>query len=144
MRLPALPTVVTPAMQQAHSRKARVVGLFAAVVYGASAYLPWAYGAEALDNMSYLFGPSPLQFLGLSLAVVHVIALTGSLFAASIARVRGRTKLLHRFDWNRAAQARRRCCTGHRRSAASSTSSTARGSPWPRGSSPSPAAGSCP
>ena len=105
MRLPALPTVVTPAMQQAHSRKARVVGLFAAVVYGASAYLPWAYGAKALDNMSYLFGPSPLQFLGLSLAVVHVIALTGSLFAASIARVRGRTKLLHRFDWNRAAHA---------------------------------------
>ncbi len=104
MRFPKLPTLVTPAMQRAYHRPARIVGIIAALVYAASAYLPWAYG-PALDNMTFLGGPSPLQFMGLSLGVVHIIALTGSFLASRIARVRGETKLLHRFDWNRAAHA---------------------------------------
>ncbi|HPZ49304.1 MAG TPA: branched-chain amino acid ABC transporter permease [Propionibacteriaceae bacterium] len=105
MRLPSVYSVITPELQRKHSRTARFLGIIAATIYAASAYLPWAYGREALDNMSYLGGPSPLQFMGLGLAVVHIIALTGSWFASRIARVRGATKLLHRFAWNKAAHA---------------------------------------
>ncbi len=100
-----LPTIVTPAMQKAHMRKARLVGIGSALLFALSAFLPWAYRRDALDNMTVLLNPSPLQWMGFSLAIVHIIALTGSVFASRIARVRGQTKLLHRFDWNRAAHA---------------------------------------
>lgn len=35
-------------------------------------YLPWAYSSDALDDMTYLGGPSGLQFFFLGIAVLVV------------------------------------------------------------------------
>lgn len=70
-----LPTIVTPEQQQRHGRTGRLVALVGALLLAGSPYLPWAYSGDALDDLSYLGGPSPTQFLGLVLGVVLLVAL---------------------------------------------------------------------
>lgn len=48
----------------------RILAMVGAVVIIASALLPWSYGANVLDNVTYMFGPSPLQFAYLALGVL--------------------------------------------------------------------------
>ena len=98
-------TLITPELQRAHGAKGRVLALAGAAVFALSAYLPWAYGSDALDNMTYLFGPSTLQFLGLGLGVMTVLALAGGIVAARTPRAPGRPRVIHRVGWNRAARA---------------------------------------
>ncbi|MDR1768369.1 MAG: branched-chain amino acid ABC transporter permease [Propionibacteriaceae bacterium] len=61
------------------------VGRFAAIAGAAlvllSVMLPWAYGKRALDDMTYFFGPSPLQLCGAGVAAVCLAALIAGLVA---------------------------------------------------------------
>ena len=97
-------TLITPELQRAHGAKGRVLALAGAAVFALSAYLPWAYGSDALDNMTYLFGPSTLQFLGLGLGVATALALAGGIVAARTPRASGRPRVVHRVGWNQAAR----------------------------------------
>ncbi len=65
---------ISPGIQRKFHPIGRLVAFIGAALMIGSAYLPWAYGPEALDDMSFLGGPSPLQFCGLALGVI-VLAL---------------------------------------------------------------------
>ncbi|MVA77279.1 branched-chain amino acid ABC transporter permease [Auraticoccus sp. F435] len=66
---------VTPELQQRHRRTGWLLALVGAVLLIGSPYLPWAWSDDALDDMTYLFGPSPTQFLGLALGAVLLVCL---------------------------------------------------------------------
>ncbi|MEZ5089218.1 MAG: branched-chain amino acid ABC transporter permease [Micropruina sp.] len=68
-----IPTIFTPELQRRFHGPGRALALAGGLLFAASAYLPWAYNGAALDNMSYLGGPSTLQFLGLLLGVILAI-----------------------------------------------------------------------
>ena len=70
-----IPQLVSDERREAHQDKGRLVALVGAVVLVGSPYLPWAYGDDALDDMTYLGGPSPTQFLGLALGVLLAVSL---------------------------------------------------------------------
>lgn len=74
----------------------RILGVAGAVVMVVSAWLPWSYGAQALDDMTYLMGPSPLQLAFLGLGVI----LAAGLVLGTVQRLPGS---LGRFGWRRAA-----------------------------------------
>ena len=65
-----IPTIFTPALQKRYHTVGRVLALAGGLLFAASAYLPWAYSGDALDDMSYLGGPSTLQFLGMFLGLI--------------------------------------------------------------------------
>ena len=65
-----IPTIFTLEVQKRHHKLGRALAVAGGLVLAASAYLPWAYTDEALDDMSYLGGPSTLQFLGLALGLI--------------------------------------------------------------------------
>lgn len=65
-----IPTVFTPELQKQYHVTGRMVAMAGGLLFAVSAYLPWAYTGAALDNMSYLGGPSTLQFLGLTLGLI--------------------------------------------------------------------------
>jgi branched-chain amino acid transport system permease protein len=71
--------VITPEVQARWSGPARVVALVGGALLVLAPFLPWAYGREALDNMTVVGYPSPLQMLGLALGVVLLVLLVGSL-----------------------------------------------------------------
>jgi branched-chain amino acid transport system permease protein len=50
----------------------RVVAIAGGVVLAASAFLPWAYAFRALDGMTLIGNPSPLQICGLVLGLLAV------------------------------------------------------------------------
>ena len=64
-----IPTVFTPELQKQYHVTGRMVAMAGGLLFAVAAYLPWAYTGAALDNMSYLGGPSTLQFLGLTLGL---------------------------------------------------------------------------
>lgn len=99
--IPAIPEKV----KSKHYRTGRIVALVGALAFVASAYLPWSWGPEPLDNMTYLGGPSPLQFIGAALGLIVALMLVGALVASRITRIKGETKILHRVAWNRGARA---------------------------------------
>ncbi|MGJ6979010.1 branched-chain amino acid ABC transporter permease [Aestuariimicrobium soli] len=101
LTLPRIPETI----KAKHYRTGRLVALVGALIAVASIYLPWSYGSEPLDNMTYLGGPSPLQFAGGALALIVALMLVGAVVSSRLTRVKGRTKLLHRVAWNRAARA---------------------------------------
>lgn len=74
----------------------RILGLIGAGLMALSAFLPWSYGAAALDNMTFLFGPSPLQLAFLGLGVL----LAGFLLLGTVKRL---VAALARLGWERAA-----------------------------------------
>jgi branched-chain amino acid transport system permease protein len=66
MMLPTIPVD----LQRRYEPLARIVTIVCGVVIAASAYLPWAYGPDALDNLTYLGGPSFIQFIALGMGLV--------------------------------------------------------------------------
>jgi branched-chain amino acid transport system permease protein len=69
------PTIFTPELQQRLGRLGSLLGLVGGVVLALSALLPWSYGSDALDNMTYLADPSPLQYMGLVLGLLVAVSL---------------------------------------------------------------------
>jgi branched-chain amino acid transport system permease protein len=73
-----LPQLLTPERQQRTSGLGRILGLAGGALVILAPFLPWAYGRQALDNMTVLGYPSPMQFLSMLLGVVIVGLLLGS------------------------------------------------------------------
>jgi branched-chain amino acid transport system permease protein len=67
--------LVTPELQQRHGARGRLLGVVGGALFAVSALLPWSYGFDALDGMTLLFYPSPLQAMGLVLGLVVVAAI---------------------------------------------------------------------
>lgn len=69
--------------QQRLERPGRLIALAGVLMMVASAFLAWSYGADVLDNMTYWFAPSPLQFafggFGVIVAVCVVFSTLGVL-----------------------------------------------------------------
>jgi branched-chain amino acid transport system permease protein len=76
----------------------RIVAIVGGVLLVASAFLPWAYSFRALDGMSLIGYPSPLQICG---AVLGLLA-AGLAAAAGLVRIRGQRP---RPAWVRGAKA---------------------------------------
>ena len=91
------PVLVTPALQERHGARGRLAALVGGALVLVSGLLPWAYSGEALDNMTYLVDPSPLQFMGMLLGLLVVVALLGPRFLPAR---RGRPRV----GWLRAAR----------------------------------------
>ncbi|MGI8769576.1 MAG: branched-chain amino acid ABC transporter permease [Propionibacteriaceae bacterium] len=106
--LPWLRWPVTDAHRRRYGPVTAFVAAAAAALGIGSPYLPWAFSRKALDNMTFLGGPSPLQFLQLAIAVITLTCVLGG-----IARRRGWPALrnptagargLARIGWSRAAK----------------------------------------
>lgn len=93
-----IPVLVTPQLQQRTDGVGRLLGLLGGVVVIVTPFLPWAYSRRALDNMTVLGYPSPLQFLFLALGVTTVALLVGSI-------VDRRRQPRRRVGWVRGAKA---------------------------------------
>lgn len=85
MIIPGIPV----ALQTKYEPVARIATIVAGVLLAGAAYLPWAYGGDALDDVSFLGGPSFLQFVvlgfGLALAALMVCSIR---FGQGIGRFR--------------------------------------------------------
>ena len=102
-----IPTVFTPELQKRHHRTGRLLALAGGLVFAASAYLPWAYSSAALDDMSYLGGPSTLQFLGLGLGLILAICAAMGLvepWADAKGLLPGLVRISKRVGWTRGAK----------------------------------------
>ncbi len=75
----------------------RIIGLAGGAIIVVSAFLPWAYSSDALDNMVLLGNPSPLQIFGAILGLLVV----GCLLASRLVKPRRGRK---RFGWVRGAK----------------------------------------
>ena len=93
-----LPRLITPEIQQRAFPTGRWVGLVGGVVLIVAPFLPWAYSRRALDNMTVLGYPSPLQIFALILGVLVV-----GLIAIPMRLKPGRRRL--RVGWIRGAKA---------------------------------------
>ncbi|OYO24674.1 branched-chain amino acid ABC transporter permease [Enemella dayhoffiae] len=89
--------IFKPEQQERLQGPGRILALVGAVLMIVSPYLAWSYGADALDDMTYWGGPSPLQMLFLIISVLLLVALVGHFLV-------GRVRPLRRFAWNRAAK----------------------------------------
>ncbi|WP_232549800.1 branched-chain amino acid ABC transporter permease [Propioniciclava soli] len=78
----------------------RLVALVGTALLLAAPMLPWAY-RPALDDMTFWFAPSPLQWCGLALTVV----LLACLVLGWVVRPQGRRSLGRRLNFNRGARA---------------------------------------
>jgi branched-chain amino acid transport system permease protein len=83
------PRLFTPQLQERHGNLGRLLAVAGGLLLAASALLPWSYGFSALDGMTLLFYPSPLQLMGLVLGLVVV---AGILCARRFPAQRGRPK----------------------------------------------------
>jgi branched-chain amino acid transport system permease protein len=92
-----IPNPITPELQQRTTGTGRILALIGGAVMIAAPFLPWAYGRSALDNMTVLGYPSPLQFFFLVLGLLVVGFLVGS-------RLYHRQKRKRRVGWVRAAK----------------------------------------
>jgi len=92
-----IPNPITPELQQRTTGTGRILALIGGAVMIAAPFLPWAYGRSALDNMTVLGYPSPLQFFFLVLGLLVVGFLVGS-------RLYHRQKRKRRIGWVRAAK----------------------------------------
>jgi branched-chain amino acid transport system permease protein len=84
--------------QQRFHPVGRIVAIAGGVLLIASAFLPWAYSFRALDGMTLIGNPSPLQICG---AVLGLLA-AGLAAAAGLVRIGGRRP---RPSWVRGAKA---------------------------------------
>jgi branched-chain amino acid transport system permease protein len=92
-----IPDLVTPELQERTNGIGRILALAGGAVVIVAPLLPWAYGRSALDNMTVLGYPSPLQFLSMLLGVLVVGLLVGSHFYLKKKRKR-------RIGWVRGAK----------------------------------------
>ena len=102
-----IPTVFTPELQKRHHHLGRLLALSGGLVFAASAYLPWAYTSDALDDMSYLGGPSTLQFLGLTLGLILALCAAMGLvepWADAKGLLPALLKVSKRVGWTRGAK----------------------------------------
>jgi len=65
-----MPRLVTPERQQRSDPAGGWIGIAGGVILAASAFLPWAYSFTALDGMTLLGYPSPLQYFGMVLGLL--------------------------------------------------------------------------
>ena len=93
----SIPQVVTPERQQRTDPTGRLVGIAGGVVLAASAFLPWAYSFEALDGMTLLGYPSPLQYFGMVLGLL----VAGLIICSRLIKPRGKIRV----GWVRGAKA---------------------------------------
>ena len=93
-----LPRLITPELQDRYGALGGIVALVGAVVTIAAPFLPWAYGRDALDDMTVLGYPSPLQFIALALGVI----IAGLLLAARLIKP---GRIPWRIGWVRGAKA---------------------------------------
>ena len=92
-----IPNPLTAELQQRTQHSGYLLGLVGGAIIIAAPFLPWAYGRSALDNMTVLGYPSPMQFLSLVLGVLVVGLLLGRTFYAKKKRRR-------RVGWVRGAK----------------------------------------
>ncbi|SDS09626.1 branched-chain amino acid transport system permease protein [Friedmanniella luteola] len=92
------PVLVTPALQERHGSRGRLLALVGGAVLVVSGLLPWAYSFDALDGMTLLGNPSPLQVMGMVLGLLVLAGLLGPRFLPAR---RGRPRV----GWLRAARA---------------------------------------
>jgi branched-chain amino acid transport system permease protein len=92
-----IPQLITPELQQRHHSTGRLIGLVGGVLFIIAPLLPWSYGSSALDDMTVLLYPSPLQFFGLAIGILIVAMLLGSQLVKPKAKRR-------RVGWVRAAK----------------------------------------
>jgi branched-chain amino acid transport system permease protein len=67
-----IPDLVTPELQQRTNGIGRILALVGGAIIILAPFLPWSYGREALDNMTVLGYPSPMQFLSMLLGIIVV------------------------------------------------------------------------
>jgi branched-chain amino acid transport system permease protein len=92
-----IPQVMTPERQQRTDPTGRWLGIAGGVVLAASALLPWAYSFEALDGMTLIAYPSPLQYFGMVLGLL----VAGLIICSRLIKPRGKIRV----GWIRAAKA---------------------------------------
>src|SRR5215211_4180831 len=92
-----MPQLVTPERQQRTDPAGRWLGIAGGLVLAASALLPWAYSFEALDGMTLIAFPSPLQYLGMVLGLL----VAGLIICSRLIKPRGKIRV----GWIRAAKA---------------------------------------
>ena len=92
-----IPRVITPERQQRSDPTGRWIGIAGGVVLAASAFLPWAYSFKALDGMTLVGNPSPLQYCGMVLGVL----VAGLIVCSRLIKPRGKIKV----GWVRGAKA---------------------------------------
>jgi branched-chain amino acid transport system permease protein len=89
--------VITPERQQRSDPTGRWIGIAGGVVLALSAFLPWAYSFAALDGMTLVGYPSPLQIFGLVLGVL----VAGLIICSRLIKPRGKIRV----GWIRGAKA---------------------------------------
>jgi branched-chain amino acid transport system permease protein len=95
--LQAAPSASTAPEPQTGARSPfRIIALVGALLLIVTPFLPWAYGASALDDMTVAGYPSTLQFMALGLGVLIAALLVGSIVWKSRRR---------RVGWVRGAKA---------------------------------------
>ena len=92
-----IPDLVTPELQERTNGVGRILALAGGAIVILAPFLPWAYGQSALDNMTVLGYPSPMQFLSMVLGILVVGLLVGSHFQPKKKRKR-------RIGWVRGAK----------------------------------------
>jgi len=92
----AIPRVITPERQQRLDPAGRWLGIAGGVVLAASAFLPWAFSFKALDGMTLVGYPSPLQYFGMVLGLL----VAGLIICARLIKPRGKIRV----GWVRGAR----------------------------------------
>ncbi|HOA89978.1 branched-chain amino acid ABC transporter permease [Propioniciclava tarda] len=104
-----IPTVFTPALQQRYYGLGRILSILGGVALLASAFLPWAYGRDAIDDMTYVGSPSTIQWLAASLGVLMALCAGMTFLEPWLISRQGVLRLLgrisKRFGWIRGAKA---------------------------------------
>jgi branched-chain amino acid transport system permease protein len=80
--------VITPERQQRLDPIGRWIGIAGGVVLAGSALLPWAYSFRALDGMTLIGYPSPLQYCGMVLGLL----VAGLIICSRLIKPRGKIK----------------------------------------------------
>jgi branched-chain amino acid transport system permease protein len=73
-----IPELVTPELQERTNGIGRILALVGGAIIILAPFLPWSYGRSALDNMTVLGYPSPMQFLFMVLGILVVALLLAS------------------------------------------------------------------
>ena len=92
-----IPQIITPEVQDRYGNLGRLLALIGGAIAILAPFLPWSYGREALDNMTVLGYPSPMQFMSMVLGILVVGLLVGG-------RVYTKKKDRRRVGWVRGAK----------------------------------------
>ncbi|MGO1974337.1 MAG: branched-chain amino acid ABC transporter permease [Propionibacteriaceae bacterium] len=87
-----IPTLVGREQQARLHPTGGIITLVGALLLIVGANLPWAFSARALDNMTYVFAPSPIQWFGLGLGVLLALMVIGDRVVPRLLAKRGSTR----------------------------------------------------